>query len=128
MIKLLLIGSAGLAGTIARYWLTVAAARRYGAAFPYGTLAVNVGGCFLVGILFYLFETRMPARETLQAVVLVGFLGGVTTFSTYGLQTFLLLREGEIGRALLYVALSNALGIFMVWCGFALGKLFGGLN
>jgi fluoride exporter len=128
MLKLLLLGAAGLLGTLARYCLTVAAARRYGESFPFGTLAVNVIGCFLIGLLFYLFEARLPGRETMQTIVLVGFLGSFTTFSSYGLQLFVLLREGEVGRAALYMGLSNVLGVILVWCGFAAGRGLGGAS
>jgi CrcB protein len=127
MLKLLLVGAAGAAGTVARYWLSTAAARRYGEAFPVGTLLVNVLGCFLAGFLFQLFEARLAGHESAQAIVMVGLLGGFTTFSSYGLQTFDLLRAGEVARAAVYLGLSNALGLALVWCGFALGRSLSGL-
>jgi CrcB protein len=123
MLRVALIGLAGLAGTLCRYWLSGALARRYGEAFPVGTLVVNVLGCFLVGSLFFLFEERGAGGETARAVVLVGLLGGFTTFSSYGLQTFSLLREGALGHAALYVVASNLLGLLLVWGGYALARL-----
>jgi CrcB protein len=123
--RILLVGLAGFVGTLCRYWLAGALARRYGEAFPWGTLAVNVAGCFLAGFLFFTLRERFAAGETTQAVVLVGLLGGFTTFSSYGLQTFTLLRDGEFGYAALNVAASNLLGLLMVWVGYALAKLLG---
>lgn len=120
MLRVALIGVAGLAGTLGRYWLSGALARRYGEEFPFGTLAVNVLGCFLVGSLFFLFEERGAFGETTRAALMVGLLGGFTTFSSYGLQTFALLREGSLVRAALYVVASNLLGLLLVWGGYAL--------
>jgi CrcB protein len=118
-----MIGLAGLLGTLCRYWLSGALARRYGESFPFGTLVVNVTGCFLIGVLFFVFEARGASVETARAVVLVGLLGGFTTFSSYGLQTFTLLREGALGHAALYVVASNLLGLLLVWGGYALARL-----
>ncbi len=125
--RILLVGVAGLAGTLCRYWISGLMARRYGEEFPWGTLAVNVAGCFLAGFLFFTLRERYAAGETAQAVVLVGLLGGFTTFSSYGLQTFTLLRDGEFAYAALNVAASNLLGLLMVWAGYALAKLLGGV-
>lgn len=125
--KILLVGLAGLAGTLCRYWLAGALARRYGEAFPWGTLAVNVAGCFLAGLLFFTLRERFNTGETAQAIVLIGLLGGFTTFSSFGLQTFMLLRDGEVGYAVLNIAASNLLGLLMVWAGYALAKLMGGV-
>jgi CrcB protein len=125
--KILLVGLAGFVGTLCRYWLAGTLARRYGEALPWGTLAVNVAGCFLAGLLFFTLRERFAAGETAQAVVLVGLLGGFTTFSSYGLQTFALLRDGEFAYAALNVAVSNLLGLLMVWAGYALAKLLGGV-
>jgi len=120
MPRIILIGLAGFVGTLARYWLSGVAARRYGETFPYGTFAVNALGCFLAGVLFYLMYDRFLTSPTLRSVVFIGLLGGFTTFSSYGLQTFTLLRDGEVSLALLNVGLSNVAGLFLVWAGYKL--------
>jgi CrcB protein len=127
VLRVLFIGLAGLVGTLCRYWLSGVLARRYGETFPAGTLAVNVAGCFLIGFLFYMFQERYVVGQTARTVVLVGFLGGFTTFSSYGLQTFTLLRDGEFAYAAANVFASNLLGLLMVWGGYALAKLLGGV-
>jgi CrcB protein len=127
VLRLLLVGLAGLAGTLCRYWLSGAVARRYGETFPAGTLVVNAVGCFLIGFLFYMFQERYVAGQAARTVVLVGFLGGFTTFSSYGLQTFTLLQDGEFAYAAANVVASNLLGLLLVWVGYTLGKLLGGL-
>ena len=123
MQKLIYIGVAGLVGTLGRYWLSGVAARRYGETFPVGTLLVNVIGCFLAGLLFYLMQERFLVGEPWRTAVLIGLLGGFTTFSSYGLQTFTLLRDGEFAFAALNVVLSNLAGLLMVWIGYSLAKL-----
>lgn len=127
MLRIALIGVAGLVGTLCRYWLSGVVARRYGETFPVGTLFVNAAGCLLIGSLFYLLQERYVVGQTARAVVLVGLLGGFTTFSSYGLQTFTLLRDGEFAYAALYVVASNLLCLTLVWGGYALGRLLGGV-
>jgi CrcB protein len=126
MQKTLLVGLAGLLGTLARYWLSARIAGRYGETFPWGTLAVNVAGCFIAGALFFAAHERALVGEPWRTALLVGLLGGFTTFSAFGLQTFTLLREGHLAPALLNVAASNLLGLSMVWGGYALTKTFAG--
>lgn len=121
--KLFLIGLAGFIGTISRYWLSGVLARRYGETFPLGTLVVNLVGCFLVGLLFYLLQERFLVNQTFRTVVLIGFLGGFTTFSSFGLQTFTLLQDGEFGLALLNVSIANIFGLFLVWAGYTLARI-----
>ena len=121
--KLFFIGLAGFVGTLARYWISGVVARRYGETFPAGTLVVNLVGCFLVGLLFYLLQERFLVNQTVRTVILIGFLGGFTTFSSFGLQTFTLLQEREVGLALLNVGIANAGGVLLVWAGYALGKI-----
>ena len=122
MQKIILIGVAGLLGTLGRYGLAELISRRFGESFPLGTLVVNVLGCFLAGSLFYLLQ-RETISETLRAIVMIGFLGGFTTFSAYGLQTFNLLRDGQTGIALLNVLASNVCGFLMVWAGYSVAKV-----
>ena len=122
MQKTILIAFAGLVGTLIRYWLSGFVARQYGETFPWGTLVVNLIGSFLAGAIYYLADERFLLSPTLRTVILIGLLGGLTTFSSYGLQTFTLLRDGEIGLATLNIAVSNVLGLFMVWSGYVVFK------
>lgn len=122
MQKTILIGVAGLAGTLGRYWLSGFVARHYGESFPWGTIVVNVLGCSLVGAVFYLTEERFLVSPMLRSAILIGLLGGFTTFSSFGLQMFTLLRDGQIGFASLNFIISNFLGFIMVWAGYSLSK------
>lgn len=122
MQRIVLIGLGGLIGTLGRYWLSGLIARKYGETFPLGTLVVNAVGCFITGSVFYLTEERFLVSPTVRSVILIGLLGGFTTFSSYGLQTFTLLREGEFGLAVLNVTFSNLLGLLLVWAGYTLVK------
>ena len=123
MQRLILIGLAGFAGTVLRYGLSGWTARRFGETFPLGTLVVNMIGCFLAGLLFYLMFDRYLVNQTIRTVVIIGLLGGFTTFSSFGLQTFTLLRDGEMGLALLNIAASNLGGLLMVWFGYSLARI-----
>jgi fluoride exporter len=123
MVKLFLIGLAGFIGTLGRYWLSGVVARRYGQTFPLGTLAVNLIGCFLVGLLFYLMQERYLVNQNVRTIILIGLLGGFTTFSSLGLQTFTLLQDNEIALATLNLVASNVLGLFLVWVGYSLAKV-----
>jgi CrcB protein len=122
MVKLLLIGFAGFIGTLGRYWLSGIVARRYGETFPLGTLVVNLVGCFLVGLLFYLMQERYLVNQNVRTIILIGLLGGFTTFSSLGLQTFTLLQDNEIALAALNMVASNVMGLFLVWAGYTLAK------
>ncbi|HEU4834934.1 MAG TPA: fluoride efflux transporter CrcB [Pyrinomonadaceae bacterium] len=118
MQKTIFIALAGLIGTLVRYWVAGFVSRQYGENFPWGTLIVNLTGSFLAGAMYHLAEERLLISPTLRTIIFIGLLGGFTTFSSYGLQTFTLLRNGEIGLATLNVAVSNVLGLLMVWMGY----------
>ena len=121
MNKLLLVALGGLLGTLCRYALSTWVDARSRSSFPYGTLAVNLLGCFIAGFLFPLLEQAAVAPE-LRLAVFTGFLGGFTTFSAYGLQTFALANDGMLSLAALNVLVSNATGLGMVWVGSSLSR------
>ena len=93
--------------------------------FPYGTLSVNLIGCFLIGIISTLLtEYCKGASPYISLLLTVGFLGGLTTFSSFGNETVLLLRTGDITAAFLNVALNTLGGLLAVWLGIISVKLF----
>jgi CrcB protein len=116
----------GAAGTGARMWLSAFLTLKYGENFPIGTVLVNVSGCFVIGCFNALTEPHgvMPAAPLVRLVVMVGFLGGFTTFSSFSLQTLSLAHDGEWLRASLNVALSVILCLAAVWAGNAAASLF----
>ena len=121
MFKLLLIALGGAAGTLARYGTATALrGMTERAGFPVGTLAINLLGCFLIGCLFALFTGRTGLRVEYQQMMLVGFLGGFTTFSTFGLETFELIRARQYAMVAAYVLLSNVVGVALVALGYRL--------
>ncbi|MBL8763574.1 MAG: fluoride efflux transporter CrcB [Phycisphaerae bacterium] len=112
---------AGLGG-VGRYLLTVAVQTtfvpRTGSNFPFATLVVNVTGCLLIGVLGgALIRAGRDADRPLTLFLLVGILGGYTTFSSFGRETFVLIEERQLGLAALYVAGSNTLGVLAVYVG-----------
>ena len=108
--NVLLVGVGGFIGSVLRYWISeyVQQVSKSGA-FPYGTLAVNVIGCFLIGFLAQLAETRGLLSAETRAFVVVGVLGGFTTFSTFGHESMNLLRDGQNGFAFANVGPTSCL-------------------
>ena len=109
-------------GGIARYFLSGVIARRVGETFPWGTLFINVSGAFLIGIFGGLAEDKgsLMASPNPWLFAVTGFLGCYTTVSSFSLQTLSLARDGESGRALVYVVISVALSLAGAAAGFAL--------
>lgn len=116
MYKLGLIALGGLLGTLVRYALSTWVDTRVQSSISYGTIAVNLAGCFVAGFLFPLLEKATVSPE-LRLAVFTGFLGGFTTFSAYGLQTVLLAGSGSLSMATANVLISNIAGLLMVWLG-----------
>jgi CrcB protein len=123
MYKILLIGIAGLCGTLARYYLSGWADQWWGGTFPFGTFIVNATGCLAVGFLFHATEEKYLIDPAVRSAVLVGFLGGFTTFSSFAVQSFSLLRGGEIFLASINILVSNIAGLILVWFGYALSRV-----
>ncbi|HVP38517.1 MAG TPA: fluoride efflux transporter CrcB [Candidatus Saccharimonadales bacterium] len=127
MQRLLIVGLGGCLGTMARYLLGGLMVRaKQGATFPLETLAVNVLGCLAIGFLSELAEARGLFSGATRAFLFIGVLGGFTTFSSFGYETFQLLRDGEAGAALGSVGLQLGLGLGAVWAGHVAGRLLGG--
>lgn len=120
---LLWVGSGGFAGAIGRYLLSGWVHRLLPAAqFPWGTLAVNVAGCLLIGLLAGLADVRQLFSPEARLFLLIGCLGGFTTFSTFGYETLALAREAETLKALANIALHLGAGLAAVWLGAALAR------
>ena len=115
---LLFVGAGGFAGAMLRYMLSGYVQQlTQSAAFPYGTLAVNVLGCFVIGLLSQLVESHGLLTADARALLLPGFLGGFTTFSTFGNETMNLFRGAESPFALANVGANVLLGLGAVWAG-----------
>jgi fluoride exporter len=124
MMNVLAVGLGGCLGSIARYWLATAMHRQFGHGFPYGTLAVNLLGCFLLGSVIGLVEHRQMFAPGTRLFLTVGVLGGFTTFSTFGWETFDLLRNHQHLLAMGNVAANVVAGTTAVLAGWFLAKLF----
>jgi CrcB protein len=109
----------GAFGTGLRMWLSRLLSEKYGETFPVGTLVVNVVGCLMIGLFAALIgpQGKFPSSALTREFVMIGVLGGFTTFSAFGLQTFHLFTGGDWWRAGLYVFLSLVLCLLAVWCG-----------
>lgn len=117
--QILAVGLGGAVGAIARYLLS-ALVQRPGWTFPIGTLFVNVIGCLVLGALMTLFAERESTSVQTRLFLTVGLLGSFTTFSTFGFETFVLVRDREVGLAIASVAANVAVGLGAVLLGRAL--------
>jgi fluoride exporter len=122
MYKILLIGAAGLIGTLARYWLSLWIDDWWDGPFPVGTIIVNLLGCFAIGFLFHAMVEKHLADPAIRSAVLIGFLGGFTTFSSFAIQSINLFRDGEILLAGANVLISNVAGLMLAWTGYAISR------
>jgi fluoride exporter len=128
MLAYLWVAIGGALGSVARFWVNGLVSEKFGATFPWGTLAINVTGSFVIGIIGALAipEGRMdsPSRQFATQFLMIGICGGYTTFSSFSLQTFNLLREREWLYAGGNVILSVVLCMIAVWLGWLLGDMF----
>ena len=120
--KLLLIGLAGGLGSLARYGLCGLTQRWTGAAFPWGTVVVNTLGCFLFGLIWAIAGQRLALSAEARSIILIGFMGAFTTFSTFVSETGRLLAESQWLPAGGNILLQNALGIAVFFLGLAAGR------
>lgn len=124
MQKLLLIGLAGALGALARYGFGGLVQRYAGVTFPWGTFVVNIIGAFLFGFIWSLVEQRLVISVETRVIILSGFLGAFTTFSSFMFETSSLIGEAQWGLAVLNVVGQVILGLMAMFLGLAAGRVF----
>ncbi|WP_320169861.1 fluoride efflux transporter CrcB [Maridesulfovibrio sp.] len=122
MQKYFFIAAGGAAGTLCRYFVSGAAQKMIETSFPVGTCAVNMIGCLLFGLVTGLFEDRLGLPPEMRLMILTGFMGAFTTFSTYMFETSTLLKSGNWPMLVLNVGGQTVVGLLCVLAGLALGR------
>lgn len=122
--RLVLIAIFGALGTLARYGLGGVVQVRAGTTFPYGTLLINLSGCFLLGLIGQFTLNRIVISPDWRVAIAVGFFGGYTTFSSFGWETAKMLEDGEWLRASAYVGASVVVGLLLSVAGIRLANRF----
>ena len=123
MLKIIAVAVGGSIGATARYLVSVWAAERFGADFPYGTLIVNVVGCFIIGIFMTVTTERFIVNPYWRLLITVGFVGGLTTFSSFSYETFRVLEDSNMIMALYNIGLNLLLGFVATWIGIGVARL-----
>jgi CrcB protein len=119
----ILVGAGGFLGSVARYLVGLWIRSMLGDSWiPFGTLTVNVVGCLLIGLIAGLAGSRQFLGEGTRALIFIGLLGGFTTFSAFGYETVVMVRDGHMLAAAANVGLQISLGLTAVWIGFAVSR------
>lgn len=121
--KWLLVMLGGSLGAASRYGVSLLTARLFGPQFPYGTMVVNLAGCFLIGLLFALADRSRLLTPDVRLLLITGYLGALTTFSTFSLETVNAGRAGLTLQSLTNILINNLGGLSLTWLGLRLGGL-----
>jgi CrcB protein len=125
MYRLALVAAGGAAGSVARYLVSGWMRDLFGHQFPYGTLTVNLVGCLVIGWLMGLsLGGRSSMPEDLRLMLVIGVLGGFTTFSSFGWETIQFVNDSQWLRASMNILLNNVLGLGLALAGYRLGELW----
>lgn len=124
MLEVIIVTIGGGFGSAARYLVSTWAAARFGSEFPYGTLIVNIVGCFIIGAFVTMTTERLIISPYWRLFVTVGIVGGFTTFSSFSYETMHLLQETDVLRAFYNVGLNVIVGFSATWLGIGLARLF----
>jgi len=120
--NILFIAAGGATGALFRYWMSTGVYAILGRGFPYGTLAVNVTGSFLMGLCYIFLFERMDVGVEWRAGLMIGLLGAFTTFSTFSIETLNLIESGEQLKAGMNILFSVAFCIIGCWIGMVIGR------
>ena len=123
MYTYLAIAFGGALGAISRHWLTSAMENLNGTDFPLGTFVVNLFGSFLIGLVFVVFAEKLSFADQWRPVIIIGFLGAMTTFSTFSLDALLLFQQGQYNTALFYVLGSVVLCLSAAYIGMYVSRI-----
>jgi CrcB protein len=121
--KVIWLAVAGAAGTLARYGIGSLVHRFVQSPLPWGTLVINGTGCLLFGLVWSATAEHLSLRADIRSIVLIGFMGAYTTFSTFAFETAAMMRDGEWLMAFANFAGQNLLGLVLMFIGLALGRL-----
>ncbi|WP_312198026.1 fluoride efflux transporter CrcB [Anaerospora hongkongensis] len=123
MLEVCLVAIGGAVGSAARYLVSVWAAARFGTEFPYGTLIVNIVGCFVIGAFMTLATEKANISPYWRLLITVGFVGGMTTFSSFSYETLRLLYEADMLHSFYNVGLNILFGFSATWLGMSAARL-----
>ncbi|MDB5228532.1 MAG: crcB [Bacteroidota bacterium] len=121
MVKYVYITVGGASGCLLRYLVILFISSKSTSSFPVGTFLVNILGCMLIGLLFGFFSVNGEVDDRMRFLLFVGFLGGFTTFSSFAFESMRLMSSGMTAMSLLYIVLSNVIGIILVFAGYFAG-------
>ncbi|HEX5552547.1 MAG TPA: fluoride efflux transporter CrcB [Chitinophagaceae bacterium] len=121
---ILLVGAGGFVGSVARFLSQQLIARYYPSSFPWGTLAVNVVGCFIIGMVYAFGEKGNLLSPELRLLLATGFCGGFTTFSSFAYENVALMRDGELLYTFVYIAASVVIGLLAAYLGVLIVKSY----
>ena len=127
MSEYLLVGIGAAGGGMMRYWLAGVVQRLFSLSFPYGTLSVNMVGGFLIGIIMYFFDYNNLLSPEVRILLTIGFCGGLTTFSSFSLETMNMILESEYFYATINILLNVVFSLGATLAGLYVSKLIGGL-
>lgn len=122
MLNIVLVAVGGAFGSVCRYLTGILMTRLMGPAFPWGTITVNIVGSFAIGLLTELVARRFDASLEMRLLLVVGILGGFTTFSSFSLDTVALIEKGAVSSAVIYVFSSVVISLMATFAGFAVGR------
>ncbi|MBN2402189.1 MAG: fluoride efflux transporter CrcB [Spirochaetes bacterium] len=123
MEKIIMVAFGGSLGALSRYGITLLSVKIFSDRFPFGTLLVNLTGCFLIGLVFSLGSEKNIISTSFRLFFITGFLGAFTTFSTYGIESINFARSGMAYESFINIAVNNVGGLLLVIAGLLTGRI-----